>query len=255
MGKNPILLVGSIAGNAIEVLETALACGFDPVVVALEGQMRPEGLEAWSIHDLPSRLTGCPAVLAGNRSYPDLRSLRLDARWRIRTERQVAEGESVGIINWVSLVHPSSSVSPSAHLGRGVFIGPLVSLSSETTVGDFARIGRGSNIGHHVEVGAFSHLGPGVVVPGLVKIGRGVTVGPGAVFLNYVAVGDNSLIGAGSVITRNVTAGKQAMGNPARTWLNPVAELRRSAPKAAKLFLRKVGLFDLVKRHFAKKKD
>jgi UDP-3-O-[3-hydroxymyristoyl] glucosamine N-acyltransferase len=122
-------------------------------------------------------------------------------------------------------------------------------------MGDFTRIGRGSTIGHHVEVGAFSQLGPGVVIPGLVKIGAGVTVGPGAVFLNHVAVGDNSLIGAGSVVTRNVATGKQAMGNPARTWLNPVAELRRSTPKTAKWVLRKIGLFDFVRKIFVKKKD
>jgi acetyltransferase-like isoleucine patch superfamily enzyme len=254
MAKNPILLVGSIAGNAIEVLETALACGFDPVVVALEGQTRPEGLEGFSLHDLPERLKGYPATVAGSRSDPDLRFLRIDSRWRIRSERQVAEAEAAGIINWVSLVHPSSSVSPSAHLGKGVFVGPLVSVSSASTVGDFTHIGRGSTIGHHVDVGTFSQLGPGVVMPGYVTVGSGVTVGPGVVFLNSVTVGDNSLIGAGSIVTRSVRSGRQAMGNPARTRLNPASEIRRSVPKFAKRLLWKIGLFDVAKRYFGKRR-
>jgi UDP-3-O-[3-hydroxymyristoyl] glucosamine N-acyltransferase len=254
MGKNPILLVGSIAGNAIEVLETALACGFHPVVVALEGQILPEGLEGFSLHDLPDRLKGSPAILAGSRSYPDLRFLRIDSRWRIRSERQVAEAEAAGIVNWVSLVHPSSSVSPSTCLRKGVFVGPLVSVSSASTVGDFTHIGRGSTIGHHVDVGSFSKLGPGVVIPGNVTVGSGVTVGPGAVLVNHVTVGDNSLIGAGSVVTRSVRSGKQAMGNPARTRLNPASEIRRSAPRVAKRLLWKVGLFDIAKRYFGKRR-
>ena len=243
-----MLVVGALADNALEVWETAIELGYSPISVVFDGQKTLEGVETFSIHQLPAALKKLPAVRAGSRGYKDLAGLRLDIKWKTLLVRHVRDVEELGIRNWATLVHPTAHVSPSAKLGQGVFIGPLVSISSGAEIGRFTSVGRNSTVGHHATVGEFCHIAPGVVIPGRVEIGSGVTVGPGAVFLNYLRIGPDSLIGAGSVVTRSVKPGKQAQGNPARTYRSPKTVIIKGFTRFAKWLLKKVGLFDAVKK-------
>ena len=252
MAKRPLLIVGSLDANALEVLETAALCGFTPINVIAAEQKPLQGVEWFSLDSLPAKLSTLPAVLGGTRVYQDLRGLKINVSWRKRTERLIKEAEEAGIREWMPLVHPSAFVSPSATVGVGVFIGPLVSIASESSIGDFSRVGRSTTIGHHVIVGQNCQIGPGVVVPGSVTIQEGVTVGPGAIFLNYVTIGEGALIGAGSVVTRSVKPGRQAMGNPARTRLKPMSAIRKFWKNGAKWILRRLGLFEIAKKRFGR---
>jgi serine acetyltransferase len=245
--KGTLLVVGEIVGNAEEVCETAVAAGFEPLVVVFDGQEPRGDWDTKHVSELSPQERLFPALAVKTRKYPDLAGFRVDRRWRISFERHLMEAEASGISHWISLVHPSSHISVSAVLGRGVYVGPLATVASYTTVGDFTFVGRSCSIGHHVTIGPGGQCGPGVIVPGNVKIGPGVVVGPGAVFINNVTVGENSLVGAGSVVTRSVKAGSQVLGNPARAGHKPLSALRKYPRDWAKWLLRRLGLFDRAK--------
>ena len=250
MAKARLLIVGSLDANALEVLETAIELGYAPINIVGKSQKPLDDIEWFPLDEIPRDIVSLPAVLGGTPRYKDLRGVRIDVAWRQRTKRFLSEAEEAGIRQWLPLIHPSACVSPSVTIGKGVFVGPLVSISSESSIGDFTRLGRNSTIGHHVSVGQVCQIGPGVVVPGSVTIEEGVTVGPGAVLLNHVIVGAGALIGAGAVVTRSVKPGRQAMGNPARTRLRPISAARKHSKKIAKWILKRLGLFDAVKQRF-----
>ncbi len=190
-----------------------------------------------------------PAVIVGTRRFPDLANKRVDYRWCESTERVRQEMERVGINQWVSIVHESAVVSPTAFIGKGVIVGPGATIASFARIGDFVRVGRSGSVGHHTEIGDYSRLGPGVVIPGEVVIGAKVVVGPGATFVNGLRITDHVLIGAGSVVTRHITKPLQVMGNPARPLRRPVALLKRAARKATRSVLSGTALLEAM-RHW-----
>lgn len=213
--KGRVLIIGDISEMGMEVLETAIAAGYDPVVVVVEGQVGSAEHETLRLEQLPANYLSLPAILARSQIDKSLDHQRIDRRLYTRVSRHRDLAASHGITNWISLVHPTASVSPSARLGAGVFIGPLVAVSSRTTIGDFSRIGRGSSIGHDVKIGSFCRIAPGVAVSGNVQIGDQSMVGTGAVFIERVQIGERTLIGAGSVVTKDFPADSMAWGNPA----------------------------------------
>jgi hypothetical protein len=91
--------------------------------------------------------------------------------------------------------HPGNFGS---HIGAHVGIMPLVVLTHDVRVDDFAILGAGVRLAGGVRVGEGAYVGSGA----LIREGR--TVGPGA------------LVGMGAVVTRDVPAGEVWAGVPAR---------------------------------------
>ena len=247
MTTNPVLILGSIRGNILERVETARLLGLDPVCVKFDESHSHSSLQTLTYEELPEKLKAAPCILGAPRAYSDLSNERLDRRWLLSNSRFVEELEELGFRNWLTLVHPSSSVSVAASFGGGCFVGPQVSISSDTRLGRFVSIGRSSSIGHDVFIGDFCSFGPGSVVPGNVVFGKFTLVGPAATFLNGVRISEGSLIGAGSVVTKHVRNGRQVLGNPARTLRRPLAVLRRLLRQTTIHLLRKTGTYQRAK--------
>jgi UDP-3-O-[3-hydroxymyristoyl] glucosamine N-acyltransferase len=241
--SNTLLLVGVPEGNGQEILETAQLMGYDIEIVA---STAPEGLWDFPVHTfdtLPKSLLTAPAFPLGEQGPPGLMLQRVDRRWTTATRLLREKAEAHGLFRWVNLLHPTASISPSASLGVGVFVGPQVSISSNAVIGDFVTIGRNSAFGHDSSIGDYSRLGPGVAIPGLVTLGKNVVVGPGASFVNGVRITEGVLIGAGSVVTRHIRRPLQVVGNPARPLRRPIAVLRRAVKRAVRSVLRRTGLY------------
>jgi acetyltransferase-like isoleucine patch superfamily enzyme len=210
-----LLVVGEISQMGMQVFDTTIALGYEPIVVLSPGQTDFGHAETWQLSELPEAYRSLPAVLARSELQPDLEELRLDRRLYARVSRHVAKAAQFGITNWIPLVHPSAVVSPSAEIGAGVLVGPLANIAANTRVEPFARVGRGAMISHDATLGAFCRLGPGVSTSGDVTIGEQTMVGTGAVFVNAVSVGARSLVGAGSVVTKSFPDDSLLWGNPA----------------------------------------
>ena len=117
---------------------------------------------------------------------------------------------------YVSLVHPSSSLSKHSAYGPGLYVGQCSVLTSFVKTGFGVSILQSCSVNHHAGLGDFVSLSPGVNIPGNVTVGEATEIGVGAVVLNNVHIGRHCLVGAGSVVTKNLPDGVVAYGNPCK---------------------------------------
>jgi sugar O-acyltransferase (sialic acid O-acetyltransferase NeuD family) len=120
---------------------------------------------------------------------------------------------------FINLLHPTSYVSSSAALDKGILLEPGSIISSRASVGFGVTIKRGASIGHHAKIGAYSEINPGAVLCGRVHIGQFCTLGAGCVIRDGCSIGENTLIGMGSVVTQDIPSGVIAYGNPCKVML------------------------------------
>lgn len=126
--------------------------------------------------------------------------------------------DSLNALGWTALtyIHESALMGVNVSIGEGVVVCPRVSLSSDSTIHDYALINGGCGVAHDTVVGRYSSLLGAVSLNGNVTLGEGVTVGAGAIVHPGRKIGDGAVIGMGSVVFANVKAGKTVVGNPAK---------------------------------------
>jgi len=122
----------------------------------------------------------------------------------------------LGFVNFPPYINPSSAISKSARINKGVFINSSSIIGSNVTLHNFVTINVGANISHDVVIQEFTHIAPSACILGSVSIGSGVTIGANATILPKLQIGNNAVIGAGSVVTCDVLPGQIVYGNPAR---------------------------------------
>ncbi len=106
-------------------------------------------------------------------------------------------------------------------IGKGVFIGTLVSFDSEypelIEIEDDVSIAYGSIIfAHSTASRLHQHLHTFTDPPKRVIIKRGAWVGAGAIILPGVTVGTGAVVAAGAIVGRDVPQFTMVAGNPAR---------------------------------------
>lgn len=106
--------------------------------------------------------------------------------------------------DWVTVVHPTAHVSPSARLGRGAVVLPSAVIHAHVDVGDFAVVNSGAVIEHDVEIGTHTMIGPGSVIGGGTTIGTCSYIGLGASVRDNIQVGSNSVVAMGAVVIADV---------------------------------------------------
>lgn len=130
-------------------------------------------------------------------------------------QRAVASLRARGA-RFASVVHPTSVIARSAHLGEGVVVCPLAMVSADARIGDFVAINAMCSIGHDVELGNFSTLSAHVDITGHVKVGECCFFGSGARALPGVRIGERARIGAGAVVMRHVQPEATMYAAPAK---------------------------------------
>jgi len=117
---------------------------------------------------------------------------------------------------FVSLIHPSVDIDPTASIGHGCILHKGVSLGPGANVKDFVVIAVNSALGPDVEIEDFAMVASSVLLLTKVRLGRSAYVGSMTCILENVCVGVGARIGAGSIVSRDVPDYSVAIGNPAR---------------------------------------
>lgn len=129
---------------------------------------------------------------------------------------------------FVSIVHPSAWIAPTARVEDGCVVGPFAAVGSFARVEPHVILNLYTAAGHDTRIGACSVLSPYSVVNGGGALGQRVFLGTHATVTPNVRVGDDSKVSAGAVVYREVPSRSLATGNPAKTF--PLDEPRAAAP-------------------------
>ncbi|MBS2038493.1 acetyltransferase [bacterium] len=206
--STPVVILGSGA-HGIDILDTLLLSGeaYKPLGFLDDRPATPEvhgypvlgPLHQASALDPEIRFVSAIGSSTGYRSKPALfQSLGL-ARER-----------------FISLVHPTASVSQWAQLGLGSVVLQHCTLSAGCRVGDQVVILPACRISHDCQVEDFNILATGVILCGHVQVEPNCYLGAGALVRERLRLGEGCLVGMGSVVIGSLEPGQRVAGNPAR---------------------------------------
>ncbi|MDR0291619.1 MAG: NeuD/PglB/VioB family sugar acetyltransferase [Elusimicrobium sp.] len=115
----------------------------------------------------------------------------------------------------MSVISKDAYISPSAKVGRGVFIGRGAHIGPLAEIGDGCIINTSCVIEHSARVGNFCHVSVGTIICGRVELGDNVFAGAGSVVKDAVRICSNVTVGAGAAAVKNIAAAGVYTGVPA----------------------------------------
>tara|TARA_Y100000589_G_scaffold45501_2_gene38258 strand:- start:11059 stop:11676 length:618 start_codon:yes stop_codon:yes gene_type:complete len=117
---------------------------------------------------------------------------------------------------FISLIHPSASVSPFAKIGKNVLILAGAVITSNSEIGDHVCVLPNSVIHHDSNIGSYTLIGSNVTVAGNTTIEDNCYIGSGSRIINGVSIGANTLIGMGTNVIKSLSKDSKVVGNPAK---------------------------------------
>jgi sugar O-acyltransferase (sialic acid O-acetyltransferase NeuD family) len=117
---------------------------------------------------------------------------------------------------FLSLIHPTALIVPTAKIGEGVIICPYCLISDNVQLDDFVMMNFYSSCGHNAKIGKYSILSPYSTVNGFVILENEVFLGTHSTVISGKKVGYRTKISANSVVMRNISKNKIVFGVPGR---------------------------------------
>jgi acetyltransferase EpsM len=133
-----------------------------------------------------------------------------------KTRQSIVERLKFSDEQYVSIIHKSAVISPTAKIGYGSVIMPNSVINADSIIGNHAIINTGSVVEHDSIVGDFSHVCPCVTLTGTVQIGEGANVGAGSTIIPNISIGEWAVIGAGATVITDIPSHVTAIGTPAK---------------------------------------
>ncbi|MFC7365190.1 MULTISPECIES: acetyltransferase [Bhargavaea] len=118
--------------------------------------------------------------------------------------------------SFISLIHPTAVISPSAVIGLGTVVMPRVVVNADAKIGDHTILNTGSIIEHDCKVADYAHISPQAIIAGGVVVGEGTHIGAGASVIPMRTVGDWATVGAGAAVVSDIPSNVTAVGVPAK---------------------------------------
>jgi sugar O-acyltransferase (sialic acid O-acetyltransferase NeuD family) len=155
--------------------------------------------------------------LANARAFPDVYFINgIGSTRNFHKKEHIIRSAGIPLERFVSIIHPTASVSRLARIGLGTIIFQNVTVTSHATVGNHVIILPNSVISHDDVIGDYTCIAGGVCISGKVVIEPSCYLGSNCSVIENVRIGRNSLIGMGAVVTRDVGNNSVMVGNPAR---------------------------------------
>jgi sugar O-acyltransferase (sialic acid O-acetyltransferase NeuD family) len=130
--------------------------------------------------------------------------------------RRVAEDLDRRGAAFLTLVHPSAIVLPTATIGTGSIICPYAIVSDTVRLGRFTLMNYHSTLGHDATVGDFAVLSPYATLGGGSQIGDDVFLGMHASVAPGKRIGSRSKVSANSAALADAPAASLVHGVPGR---------------------------------------
>jgi sugar O-acyltransferase (sialic acid O-acetyltransferase NeuD family) len=105
---------------------------------------------------------------------------------------------------FITFIHPSAYVSPSAKIGIGVVIAPNVNIGPNVVIGDFTLLNARASMGHDSVIGQHNFISPNVCFSGFTKVGDENLFGINSASIPGIIVGNRNKIAAGMVLDKPV---------------------------------------------------
>lgn len=118
--------------------------------------------------------------------------------------------------NFISLIHPTVSISNNTKIGAGCILLHNLMVSCDVVIEDFVTIQSFSAIGHDAKISKWSHLGLYSFLGGYSLVEQGATIHPGAKIIPGKIIKQWSTVGVGSIVIKNVPENTTVFGNPAK---------------------------------------
>jgi UDP-N-acetylbacillosamine N-acetyltransferase len=118
--------------------------------------------------------------------------------------------------NITTLVHPSSVISPSAKLDKGIVIMPNVVINGHSKISRGVILNTSCVIEHDNIIEEFVHISPKVALAGNVIIKKNTHIGIGTSIIQGKTVNENCIVGANSTVITNIEANSLAYGTPCK---------------------------------------
>jgi sugar O-acyltransferase (sialic acid O-acetyltransferase NeuD family) len=129
--------------------------------------------------------------------------------------RRVAESLLARGAEFLTLVHPTAVVCPSAQIGCGSIVCPHAIVSDAARLGRFVILNWHASAAHDADVGDFAVLSPFAAVAGGARVGAGCFLGTHASLAPGRSLGAGSRVSANSAVGVDVAADSIAFGVPA----------------------------------------
>lgn len=172
-------------------------------------------------HDLDNYHYDVP-LLGNDRDYEVAENDRfLMAIGDIDIKKRVVEYFKKKGARFLTLVHKTAIVAPTASLGEGVIVCPYALISNNVVVDDFVLVNYYSSFGHDSRIGKYCFISPYATTNGFVVLEDEVFLGTHASVIAYKKVCYRSKISANSVAMNDVPPYSFVYGVPGvhRTFL------------------------------------
>lgn len=133
-----------------------------------------------------------------------------------RTRQAVVSRLNLADACYLTLVHKTAVISPSAQIGQGTVVMANAVIQADAVIGRHAIVNTAAVIEHDNRIGDYVHIAPGATLTGDVKVAEGAMIGAGATVIPGMTVGEWSVIGAGAAVVRPVPPHSTAVGTPAK---------------------------------------
>jgi sugar O-acyltransferase (sialic acid O-acetyltransferase NeuD family) len=208
MPATNIIIVG--AGGFAREMECLLPSFLPDEHFQVRGFLgKDQGVE--SEIDLSGRLLGDPELYE-----PKADERFLLAIGEMEARRKTVEALRSKGAQFLTLVHPTAFVAPSAQLGHGVILFPFAAVSNNARLGDLVKLNYYASVGHDTRLGAYCLLAPYATVNGFGVLEEEVYMSTHATVAPLVRVGARSKVSANSCVMHDVPPASLVFGVPGR---------------------------------------
>ncbi len=133
-----------------------------------------------------------------------------------KTRKAIVEMLDLTMDDYITITHPSASISSSAKIGRGTVVMPNTVINADAVIGDHCIINTGSIVEHDCLLEDYVHLCPNSTITGTVTLGEGVFLGSSSTIIPNKRIGAWTTIGAGATVIDDLPEFCVAVGTPAK---------------------------------------